>query len=1017
MLAQSLLPAPARPFVNASQRVLIATVRPFSASAGSGTKPDTEERFRATLEQAAIGVGHQTLDDKWVWMNQRWCEIVGFSKEELLARNLSGLTHPNDREASVEFDRKVRGGELDRYSIEKRYIRKDGVVVWTLLTVNVARDANGNPSYCIAFLDDITERKYAEQRLAAQYAVARILGDSPDAADAPRRIIDAICRNIGWSAGSLWLVDETGQQLTCVESRRLSRSTDRFRGRAPDVPLKKGHGLPGKVWATGAPASIQDVNTDSSFPRSLLATTLGMHGAFAFPVKSGPTVLGVMEFFSPDIQPADDELLRTISVIGSELGLYLDRKRFEERGSQSEVRQEAIVDAALDSIISMNHKGIITHFNRAAERTFGYTSEDAIGKLLSELIIPPDLRGAHEAGVARFTATAESRMLNHRVETWAQRSDGTRFPVELAITRIPLEGPPVFTGFIRDITARKKAEEAIRESEDRFRGLAEATVEGILIHRDGVITDANPSLARMFGYDLSEIIGANAVDLLCVPELRDMLTEKLTREMGMRSSPPYEIVGLRKDGSRIDVEITARTVPFGSSTMRVAAVRDITERKRLQKQEIELIREQEARAVAQSSEKRAAFLAEASRVLSMSFDYHTTIAQLARLAVPEMADYCAVDVVEGEQGFMRLGFAHSDPKREEEFRSKLTVFRPEDVSPAHPVMKALIKGESDLITRVTDEGLRAAMKNEEQYQLLRSLEPKSIITVPLVASGKIVGALTLVSSREDHIYTPEDVKLAEELGRRAALAVENARLFDEAQLATKARDDMLAVVAHDLRNPLNTIFMSSQLLMEIVSKTEHPTEHRQVAIVQRAADRMNRLIQDLLEVKRIESGNLGLEKRSTDAASVVSEALEILRPIAVASSVRLESEVSPDLPPIRVDPPRIQQVLSNLVGNAIKFTPAGGEIILRATAADREAIFVVADNGPGIPSDALPHIFGRFWQGKATDRRGIGLGLAIAKGIVEAHGGRIWVESQVGAGSSFFFTVPLAETGEAAIAG
>jgi len=976
--------------------------------------PDAEERFRATLEQAAIGVAHQTLDDKWVWVNQRWCDIVGFSKEELLARNLSGLTHPNDREASAEFDRKVRSGQLERHSIEKRYIRKDGIVVWTLLTMNVARDSKNRPSYCIAFLDDITQRKYAEQRLSAQYSVARILGDSPDAADVPRRVIEAICREIGWSAGSLWLVDETGQQLLCVESRRLSRSTDLFRGRAPDMPLKMGQGLPGKVWATGAPASIQDVTNDSTFPRSLLATSLGMHGAFAFPVKSGPAVLGVMEFFSPDIQPADDELLRTISVIGSEVGLYLDRKRFEERGSRSEVRQEAIVDAALDSIISMNANGIITHFNRAAERTFGYKSEDAIGKELAELIIPADLRDAHRAGVSRFAVTSESRMLNHRVETWAQRSDGTRFPVELAITRIPLEGPPVFTGFIRDITARKKAEEAIRESEDRYRGLAEATVEGILIHRDGIVTDANPSLARMFGYELSEIIGANAVDF-CVPEQREMLTEKLTKEIGMRSPPPYEIVGLRKDGSRLDVEITARTVPYGSGTMRVAAIRDITERKRLQKQEIELIREQEARGVAQKSEKRAAFLAEASRVLSMSFDYHTTIAQLARLAVPEMADYCAVDVMEGEKGFMRLGFAHSDPKREEEFRAKLTVFRPEDVSPLHPVMKALIKGESDIITHVTDEGLRAAITNEEQYQVLRSLEPKSLITVPLIASGKIVGALTLVSSREDRIYTSEDVKLAEELGRRAALAVENARLYDEAQLATKARDDMLAVVAHDLRNPLNTIYMSSQLLMEIVSKVEHPTEHRQVAIVQRAADRMNRLIQDLLEVKRIESGNLALEKRSTDATSVVSEALEILRPIATASSLRLESEVSPDLPPIRVDPPRIQQVLSNLIGNAIKFTPAGGEIVLRATLGEREACFVVADNGPGIPPDALPHIFGRFWQGKSTDRRGIGLGLAIAKGIVEAHGGRIWVESQVGAGSSFFFTVPLAESGEAVV--
>ncbi len=971
---------------------------------------DTEERFRATFEQAAIGVAQQTLDDRWIWVNRRWCEIVGFSREELLARNLPGLTHPDDREASAEFDRRVRRGELDRYSIEKRYIRKDGLTVWTLLTVNIVREADGRPSYSVGFLDDITQRKQAEQRLSAQYAVARILGDAPDASDTTRRVIEAICTNLGWSAGSLWIVDETEQMLTCVESRRLSRSTDRFRGRAPDKPLKNGQGLPGKVWASGAPAWIQDVEAESSFPRSVLATSLGVHGAFAFPVKSGHTVLGVMEFFSPEIRPADDELLRTIGVMGSELGLYLERKRFEERGSQSEVRQEAIVDAALDSIVSMNHHGVITHFNRAAERTFGYRSEDVIGKALADVIIPPDLREAHRAGVARFASTSESRMLNHRVETWAQRADGTRFPVELAITRIPIEGPPVFTGFIRDITSRKKAEQAIRESEDRYRGLAEATVEGILIHKDGIVTDANPSLARMFGYDLSEIIGANAVDLLCVPELRASLSERMMREVSLRNPPPYEVVGLRKDGSRLDVEITARTVPYGLETVRVAAIRDITDRKRAEKQERELMHEQEARSVAENAEKRAAFLAEASRVLGMSFDYHTTISQLARLAVPELADYCAVDVIEGEKGFMRLGFAHSDPQREEEFRAKLTVFRPEDVSPEHPVMKALIKGESDIITRVTDEGLRATVVNEEQFQIVRSMNPKSLVTVPMMAAGKIVGALTLVSSREDHIYTMDDVKLAEELGRRAALAVENARLYDEAQLATKARDDMLAIVAHDLRNPLNTIYMSSQLLLELVSGTEHPTEHRQLAIVQRAAERMNRLIQDLLEVKRIEGGNLQLEMRETDALTVVNDALELLRPIAAASSLQLEGDVASDCPRITVDQPRIQQVLSNLVGNAIKFTPAGGQIVLRAQPAEKEACFIVTDTGPGIAPDALPHVFGHFWQGNRADRRGIGLGLTIAKGIVEAHGGRIWVESQLGVGSSFYFTLPVAES-------
>ena len=978
-----------------------STAPPLSSAASASA----DARLHATFEDAAIGVATQTLDDRWTWFNRRWCEIVGFTKDELVDRNLPGLTHPEDFEASLDFERQVKSGALDRGSIQKRIIRKDGIVVWVQFTMSITRDADSRTGQCVAFLDDITDQKKAEQRVAAQFSVAKILGEAPDADDALLRVIEVICRELGWNAGSLWQVDEATQMLVCVESRRHSRSKDQFRAREPDPPLKVGEGLPGRVWEAGTPAMIEDVTAEVNSPLGTLATSLGVHGAFAFPVKTGNTVLGVLEFFSPDIQPADEELLRTVSVIGGELGLYLERKRFEELGAQSEVRQAAIVDAALDSIISMDHNGHITHFNRAAEKTFGYKSEDVIGKELAEVFIPEELRAAHRAGVARFAVSSESRMLNHRVETWALKADGTRFPVELAITRIPLDGPPVFTGFVRDITARKKAEQATRDSEERYRGLAAASVEGIIIHDKGIVLDANPALGRLFGYDLSEILGENAVDLLAAPESR----EKLIQEMQKKSSGPYEVVGLRKDGSRIDVEITARSISYSGSTVRVGAIRDITDRKRAEKQERELIHEQAARTAAETAERRAEFLSEASRVLSMSFDYHTTISQLAHLAVPDLADYCAVDVVEG-QGFTRLGFAHSDPKREEEFNQKLRVFRPEDVSPQHPVMRALTVGESDIRTHVTEEGMRQLITNDEQFNVMRSLNAKSTMTVPMMASGKIVGALSLVSTHEDHQYTTDDLALAEELGRRAALAVENARLFDEAQLATKARDDMLAIVAHDLRNPLNTIFMSSQFLLEIVPEGERPTEHKQLSIVWRSAERMNRLIQDLLEVKRIEGGKLALETRVTDASSIINEAVELLRPIAAASKLGLDCDVAADTPKVTADPPRIQQVLSNLVGNAIKFTPAGGQIILRASRGDNEARFVVADTGPGIAPDALPHIFGRLWQGNRADRRGIGLGLTIAKGIVEAHGGRIWVESQLGAGSSFYFTLPIAST-------
>jgi signal transduction histidine kinase len=199
--------------------------------------------------------------------------------------------------------------------------------------------------------------------------------------------------------------------------------------------------------------------------------------------------------------------------------------------------------------------------------------------------------------------------------------------------------------------------------------------------------------------------------------------------------------------------------------------------------------------------------------------------------------------------------------------------------------------------------------------------------------------------------------------------------------------------------------MASSLLAETLDAAS-PAQ-RQVAMLHRAGERMNRLIQDLLDVKRMESGHLSIDTCPLPAATLLAEAADALRPLAVAAALELRLEPSPHLPRVSADRHRMHQVLSNLIGNAIKFTPRGGTITLRADVVAGELRVAVADSGPGIPAEQLPHIFGQFWQGARTDRRGIGLGLAIAKGIVEAHRGRIWVESTLGSGSTFYFTLPL----------
>ena len=228
-------------------------------------------------------------------------------------------------------------------------------------------------------------------------------------------------------------------------------------------------------------------------------------------------------------------------------------------------------------------------------------------------------------------------------------------------------------------------------------------------------------------------------------------------------------------------------------------------------------------------------------------------------------------------------------------------------------------------------------------------------------------------------------------------------MYQEARQTIDAREQVLKIVSHDLRNPLHTISMSTSLMLEVPLGDEERV--KRLNMIKRAGERMNRMIQDLLDVAKFEAGSLSIDPKPASAAALVSEAMEMLRPIAAERQLVLDASVASELPATQADAGRVQQVLSNLVGNPFKFTPAGGRITIRVEPAGGVARFAVTDTGPGIPTAQLPLIFGRFWQANPGDRRGIGLGLAIAKGIVEAHGGRIWCESRLGEGTTFYFTL------------
>ena len=293
----------------------------------------------------------------------------------------------------------------------------------------------------------------------------------------------------------------------------------------------------------------------------------------------------------------------------------------------------------------------------------------------------------------------------------------------------------------------------------------------------------------------------------------------------------------------------------------------------------------------------------------------------------------------------------------------------------------------------------------EHRDLLRALGPRSAIVAPMFSGSGVFGALILVSTTPGR-YGARDAGLATELARRAALAIESAQLYEKAQRATQARDDMLAVVAHDVRAPLTAIGLAASAIAHEHSRDGSVRDRRSVAVIERSVERANHLIQDLLDTTRIEAGALSVELKELNAAEVLADAAEAGRPLATSASLELRLEVATELPRIGADRARLLQVFENLVGNAVRYTPAGGRITVGATAKPGEALFWVADTGAGIAAEDLPRVFDRFWKAKGS-AQGAGLGLAICKGIVEAHAGRLWVESVPGRGTTFSFTIPI----------
>jgi signal transduction histidine kinase len=401
-----------------------------------------------------------------------------------------------------------------------------------------------------------------------------------------------------------------------------------------------------------------------------------------------------------------------------------------------------------------------------------------------------------------------------------------------------------------------------------------------------------------------------------------------------------------------------------------------------------------AREAAEREERRSAFLGAAGQELAASLDYQQTIAALARLIVPNLAEMCVIDITEQENALHRVAIAHRNPEDEARLARQKGTRRSEVpealVRIMHDGEPALVGASSALYSYITGEADGAG---------------RTLIFLPLISRGQSIGIAAAVSA-PGRPFNSDDLPLFAELARRASLAIDNARLYLESQQAVRAREEVLAIVSHDLRNPLNAVTLGSSLMK--MSDTLSDDDREQVETIEVSARRMARLIEDLLDVTRLEGGKrLPIEPAPVEPAELLREAEEIFRAQAAVASVSIDYRPDDALPSVHADRHRVMQVMTNLIGNSMKFTPPEGRIDVHAKLDGDSVLFCISDTGPGIPKENIADIFSPYWQAKRAERLGAGLGLSIARGIVEAHGGRIWVESEPGRGTDFYFTLPV----------
>jgi PAS domain S-box-containing protein len=649
-----------------------------------------------------------------------------------------------------------------------------------------------------------------------------------------------------------------------------------------------------------------------------------------------------------------------------------------EKLKVSEEKIKLVLNKASDGIFTANLDGIYTDVNEAGCSMLGLSRKEIIGKHIRE-----------------FLPKEEFQKLDKKLETirhdevpglmkWNMKTHSGEFiPVEVSDTLLK-DGR--WIGIVRNIKDRVEAEKILQNSERKFRGLLEDAQDAVVIvNSTGRIVFVNHQVLNWFGYIDGELAG-KPIEVLVperfrkkhVSQRNGYLENPISRPMGR----DLELFGLRKDGSEFPIDVALSPSESSEGRIVTAVIRDNTE---IKKREAEIN-----------------FLSDIGSKISETLDIDAIMSKSAELIVPNLADCCVIRSLDDGLRFKAKKVLHRFPeeqKKLEEYAEHMETSQ----EIRDTLTDIIMKGESF----VSIGGIKSDHIPFSPYMqsIVSGLNIHSFVVVPLSSKNAIVGTISFILVDPCRSFELSDVKFFESVALRICLSMENAKLYKVSTQAVKTREDVLSIVSHDLKNPLAFISLKTELLTRSKELSIEKVNDFSKGIM-KATKQMQILIQDLLDFAKLESGTMTLDVQSHDVNSLISPLIDITTTQATDKKILFDVKIDPEIQSIRCDDNRIRQVISNLIGNAIKFTKNGGAILLELKKDDSNVLFIISDNGPGICPEDLEKIFERFWQSRDTRKMGSGLGLSICRYIVEAHGGKIWAESKIGEGSKFYFSLP-----------